>query len=56
MPEIETALCRDPEDTARVESKIANKGKYRAFSHIVAPPGHPREIPDGDVAIISLCK
>jgi hypothetical protein len=54
MPEIETIECGDPEDAMRIESQIANKGKHRAFSHVVAPPGHPRQISDRDVTVTGM--
>jgi hypothetical protein len=53
---METVECGDPQDAMGIESEIANQGKYRAFSHVVAPPGHPRQVPNRDVAIAGLCE
>ncbi len=54
MPGIKADCGGDPEHALRIESEIANKAKYRSLSHLATPPGHPSQIPDGDVAIAVL--
>ncbi len=54
MPGVETIERGDPEHTLRIEFEIANQGKRRALSNIVAPPRHPRLVPDRNVPVRAL--